>query len=267
MRVLDVGNFSYYVKAYATNSLGTSYGDEIAFTTILINYSNMYLGLVGANLIVNGVPHNWYETVMLHKPVVENETNYTWTYNNVQVQVDGGGFKFREGQDWNGKVIGYTHVTMAGLSADDFETNNDGNFVPKVAGVYDFELFIDAVTETYKVTVNPAGAAPELYLLGDATLAGWNNTAALPMLGTGGVYTITTDLAGAGKYLKFIVSLGQWTPQFGTDATGTSTGGYLVYRPNENTPDPPAIPAPNAVGTYVITANTNDLTYTIAPVK
>jgi len=233
----------------------------------VFNYTNTQLGLVGASLVVNGVPHNWDETIMLSTPTVENETNYTWTYDGVEVQVDGGGFKFREGQDWNGKVIGYTQVTMAGLAADDFETNGDGNFVPKMAGTYDFELFIDAVTETYKVTVNPAGAAPELYLLGDATLAGWDNTAALPLTGTGGVYTITTDLAGAGKYLKFIVTLGQWAPQYGTDANGTNTGGNLVYRPDENTPDPPAIPAPDAVGTYVITANTNDLTYTIAPAK
>lgn len=250
-------------------TLGAGYTATMTKTGDLqvFNYTNTQLGLVGASLVVNGVPHNWDETIMLSTPTVENETNYTWTYEGVEVQVDGGGFKFREGQDWNGKVIGYTQVTMAGLAADDFETNTDGNFVPKVPGVYDFELFIDAVTETYKVTVNPAGAAPELYLLGDGSLAGWDNTAALPLTGTGGVYTITTELGGAGKYIKFIVTLGQWAPQYGTDANGTSTGGNLVYRPDENTPDPPAIPCPEAAGNYVISVNTNDLTYTIAPAK
>ncbi|MBE0639927.1 MAG: hypothetical protein IH598_15525 [Bacteroidales bacterium] len=250
-------------------TLGGAYAATMTKTGDLqvVDYTDTELGLVGASLVVNGVPHNWEETIMLSTPTVENETNYTWTYEGVEVQIDGGGFKFREGQDWNGISIGYPQVTMAGLAADDFETNGDGNFVPKVAGVYDIELFIDAVTEEFTVTVNPAGAAPELYLLGDGSLAGWDNTAALPLSGTGGIYTITTELGGAGKFIKFIVTLGQWAPQYGTDANGTNTGGNLVYRPDENTPDPPAIPCPDAVGTYVITANTNDLTYTIAPAK
>ncbi len=250
-------------------TLGAAYAATMTKTgdLELFDYTNTELGLVGASLVVNGLPHNWDETIMLHKPVVENETNYTWTYEGVEVQVDGGGFKFREGQDWTGISIGYPSVTMAGLAADDFETNADGNFMPKVAGVYDIELFINAVTEAYTVTVNPAGAAPELYLLGDGSLAGWDNTAALPLSGTGGIYTITTELGGAGKFIKFIEVLNQWAPQYGTDANGTNTGGNLVYRPDENTPDPAAIPCPDAVGTYVITANTNDLTYTIAPAK
>lgn len=250
-------------------TLGGAYAATMTRTGDLqvTDYTDTELGLVGASLVVNGVPHNWEETIMLSTPTVENETNYTWTYEGVEVQVDGGGFKFREGQDWNGISIGYPQVTMAGLAADDFETNGDGNFVPKTAGVYDIELFINAVTEEFTVTVNPAGAAPELYLLGDGSLAGWDNTAALPLTGTGGVYTITTELQGAGKFIKFIVTLGQWAPQYGTDGNGTSTGGNLVYRPDENTPDPPAIPCPDAVGSYVISVNTNDLTYTIAPAK
>ena len=109
--------------------------------------------------------------------------------------------------------------------------------------------------------------ADELYLLGDATSIGWNNTAALPMTGNDGVFTITTNLEGGGTYLKFIVTLGQWTPQYGTDGNGTSTGGNLVYRPDEITPDPYAIPAPSVSGTYIVTANTNNLTYTIVPAK
>ncbi|NCC73600.1 MAG: SusF/SusE family outer membrane protein [Sphingobacteriia bacterium] len=250
-------------------TLGSAYAATTEKTGDLqvIDYTDTEIGLVGNGLVVNGVPHNWTETIMLSTPTVENETNYTWTYESVEVQPDSSGFKFREGQDWNGISIGYPQVTMAGLAADDFETNGDGNFLPKVAGVYDIELFIDAVTEEYTVTVNEAGAAPELYVLGDATLAGWDNTIALPMTGTGGIYTITTELAGTGTMLKFIEVLGQWAPQYGTDANGTSSGGNLVYRPDENTPDPAAIPSPDVAGTYVITANINDLTYTIVAAK
>jgi len=250
-------------------TLGEEYAATLTKTGDLqvFDYSNTELGLVGESLIVNGAPHNWEETVFLTLPTVENETNYTWIFADVEVQAGGGGFKIREGQNWEGKIIGYPQVTMAGIAANNFETDGDGNFVPIDAGVFDFELFINAVTEEYKLTVNPAGQAPELYILGDATTVGWENTLALPMEGTGGLYTITTELAGAGTLLKFIVTLGQWAPQYGTDENGTSTGGNLVYRPDDNTPDPNAIPAPDAAGTYIVTANTNDLTYTIAPAK
>jgi hypothetical protein len=214
------------------------------------------------------VPHNWDNGYQLHKPVVENETNYTWTWAGIEVNTTGGGFKIREGADWNGLSFGYPAVVMAGLAADDFETNGDGNFIPKVdGGVYDITFKIDAVTDVKTFTVNPAGAAPELFILGDGSLAGWDNNAALPFTGTDGNYTITTTLGGAGKFIKFITTLGQWAPMYGTDGTGTSTAGPLVYRPTEGDPDPASIPCPDAAGEYVITVNTTALTYTIAPAK
>lgn len=250
-------------------TLGAGYTATLTKTGDLdvIDYSSTELGLVGDGLMVDGEQNTWENTIMLHVPVVDNETNYIWTYEGVEITTLGS-FKIREGQDWNGKSVGYPDVTMAGLAADKFETNNDGNFVPLEDGTFDIEFHIDAVTETYTFTVNPAGAAPELYLLGDGSPAGWDNTAALPMTGTGGLYTITVELdGGEGQFLKFIEVLGQWAPQYGTDAEGTSTSGNLVYRPDEGTPDPPAIPAPADAGTYTITANTNDLTYTIELAK
>lgn len=229
----------------------------------LFNYTNTEFGLVGAGLVVNGQPHNWDQTIMLHKPVVTNETTYTWTWNNVEVSTGGGGFKIREGQTWAGRVIGYPQVTMAGAAAANFTTNNDGNFVPTTAGRYDMQLRINAVTEQYTFTVNPAGAAPELFILGDGTSVGWNNANPLPMAGTNGVYSITLPLT-ADKYIKFIKVPGQWAPQYGTNASGTSSGGPLVYRPDEAAPDPAAIPTPSTSGIYTVTVNTNTLTYVIA---
>lgn len=232
----------------------------------ITDYSNTSLGLVGNGLIVDGAQHNWDVNIMDALPTVENETNYIWKWEGVEVTA-AGSFKIREGNDWTKKVIGYNEVTMAGLSADKFTTNNDGNFVPTEDGTYDFELKIDAVTETYTLTVNPAGQAVEMYLLGDGSLAGWDNNLALPMSGSNGEYTITTQLQGAGKYIKFITTLGQWAPMYGTDANGTSTSGNLVYRATESDPDPASIPAPAEVGNYTISINTNTLTYTIAAAK
>lgn len=229
----------------------------------LIDYSATELGLIGDGLMVGGVQHDWESTIMLSVPTIENETDYLWTYETVEVTTLGS-FKIREGQDWDHKSIGFGDVTMAGISADKFEGNGDGNFVPLEDGTYDFELKINAVTETYTLTVNPAGAAPELFAVGDGCAAGWDAALALPFSGSNGVYTLTTNLNGTGTYIKFLTTLGQWAPMYGTDGDGTSTGGNLVYRPTEDDPDPASIPCPETAGTYTVTVNTNDMTYTIA---
>jgi hypothetical protein len=227
----------------------------------VVDYSAVDLGLVGDGVIQDGEPVGWDATILNHVPVVTDETTYTWTYEGIEFTT-AGSFKLRQGQDWNGKVIGYPDVVMGGTAAGNFETNDDGNFVPTVDGTYDITFVIDALTETYTFTVKEAGAAdPELYMLGDGCAAGWDNAVALPLDGTGGLYTITADLTGGG-YIKFITTLGQWAPMYGTDDTGTATGGPLVFRETEDDPDPASIPV-DADGNYTITVNTNDMTYTV----
>ena len=231
----------------------------------LVDYSATELGLVGDAVVVGGEPVGWELTVLNHVPVVTDETTYTWTYEGVEFSTEGS-FKIREGQDWNGKVVGYPDVVMGGTAAGDFETNDDGNFVPTVNGVYDVTFSINALTEIYTFDVKSAGAAdPELYLLGDGCAAGWDNTTAIPLNGTGGEYTLTADLTGGG-YLKFITTLGQWAPMYGTDDSGTAAAGTLVFRETESDPDPASIPV-DADGSYVITVNTNDMTYTVVAAK
>lgn len=228
------------------------------------DYSAVSLGVVGDGIMVDGAALGWDLTILNDVPVVTDETTYTWMFNGVEVST-AGSFKIREGQDWNGKVIGYPDVTMAGTAAGDFETNGDGNFVPLADGVYDFELVIDAVTEVYTLTVKAAGAPdPELFMLGDGCAAGWDNTIAIPLNGTGGLYTLTADLVVGN--IKFITTLGQWAPMYGTDATGTSAAGPLVFRPTESDPDPATIPV-EVDGSYTITVNTTDMTYTVVAAK
>lgn len=84
---------------------------------------------------------------------------YTWNFTDITIveNAEGAQFKFREGEDWNGKSIGFNDVTLEGNAKDSLETNNDGNFVFKAgsyAGVYDLKLVIDAATETYTLTIN-----------------------------------------------------------------------------------------------------------------
>ncbi len=127
-----------------------------------------------------------------------------------------------------------------------------------------------AITSQYKIIVDTALLTYEVfeygdvYLLGDATIPGWDNTAALPFTKVAeGKYAITTTLAGAGKFWKIIDERGAWAPQWGTDGTGTADAGTLAYRPTEADPDPAAVPAPDAAGTYKIEIDIVNLTYTV----
>ena len=124
-------------------------------------------------------------------------------------------------------------------------------------------------SETITIKVIPYSDVVPLYLLGSATTAGWNNSAALEMTNiSAGVYEITTTLtSGTDMYIKFIAVLGQWAPQWGTDDSGTWDSGTLVYRPDEATPDPAAIPAPPSDGTYLIHADISNLTYTVSAAR
>ncbi len=107
---------------------------------------------------------------------------------------------------------------------------------------------------------------PPIYLLGDATDPGWDNAKALPApYMSPGLYGITAHLK-SGKYLKFIHTLKQWAPQWGTNASGTNTGGSLVYRPTESVADPASIPSPTVEGDYRIEADIVKLTYSIYPI-
>jgi len=81
------------------------------------------------------------------------------------------------------------------------------------------------------------------------------------MEGAGGEYTATVDL-GTGGFFKSISTLGEWQPQYGTDATGTWSGGPLFVNDGTGS-DPDAIPEPDAAGTYVVSINTNTMTYTV----
>jgi len=141
-----------------TWELGKSYVATLEKTGDLDakDYSNTELGFVGAGIIAADTVLGWDVTIENKKPDVNN-TTYTWNWTGIKVtNANDGSFKIREGQDWNGVVIGYPQVTMAGDAANNFTTNDDGNFVPNGEGTYDFTLVIEATTETYTLTVNTA---------------------------------------------------------------------------------------------------------------
>lgn len=130
---------------------------------------------------------------------------------------------------------------------------------PPVSGVYKVTFDMDNLTYTVE--------ASGLFMLGDATTAGWDNANPLPMMCVEtNQFELTTTLTSS-LYFKFIDTPGQWAPMWGTDDQGTSTGGNLVYRPTEGSPDPPAIPAGPPTGSYKVEANIKDLTYVVTTAK
>ncbi|MBS4013999.1 MAG: SusE domain-containing protein [Bacteroidetes bacterium] len=124
-----------------------------------------------------------------------------------------------------------------------------------------------AYSETITLTITPYAdtvTANPIYLLGNATAAGWSNTAALELTPiSGGLYGIVAALNG--QYIKFISVLGQWAPQWGKDE-GDANEGTLAYRPTEAVADPPAIDVSTLPpGEYYILADTAALTYKVTP--
>lgn len=98
------------------------------------------------------------------------------------------------------------------------------------------------------------------YLVGDATVSGWDNNKGNQILFRSGTnkneYTFRGFFkAGAFKAIK---NLGSWAPMYG------GSGGSLAYRGAESDPDPAAFVIP-ADGYYTFTMNVEKLTYTLNP--
>ena len=118
-------------------------------------------------------------------------------------------------------------------------------------------------SQIFKFSVIPFETKlPPLFLLGDATIDGWDNKTdqAMPFWSVC-VYGIVTPLK-ANAYIKVIKTQGAWAPQWG-QASGTWESGTLAYRPTESVADPAAIPGPPADGDYLVVVNIEALTYTV----
>jgi len=148
--------------------------------------------------------------------------------------------------------------------------DSTGDFDLRVVSSISGSNFDPAISETIRLTVTtfepPVPPNPDtklIYLLGEATTIGWDNLNALPMAHLGEARYARVEYLdpAAGNFYKFISVLGAWAPQWGTDATGTPEEGPLIYRPDEATPDPTALPVPLVAGNYYIEADTVGLTY------
>lgn len=102
----------------------------------------------------------------------------------------------------------------------------------------------------------------DLYLVGDATASGWDNSS------TSNNHPLFRDPTNpdiyyyTGKFndgfVKIIEERGAWAPQYGGE------NGNLLYRATEADPDPAAIPVPSA-GYYTFTVDIDAMTYSFEP--
>jgi len=232
-------------------TLGSDYVATLTKTGDLeiSDYTNTELGLVGNAIMVDGNVVGWNTTVMSSVPVVTDETTYTWTYSNVEVLADSG-FKIREGQDWSGKIIGFTEVEMGGTAAADF-VDDGGNFKPVNNGHYDMELIIDAVTEKYTFNVNVAGSAAVLYVVGSHQ--NWDPSTAptIEESDQDGIFEGSVEFTGDDIQFKF-TSLPSW------DGTNYGAGNADGELSTDGAAGNLTLPA---AGTYDLVVDINNLTW------
>jgi hypothetical protein len=166
--------------------------------------------------------------------------------------------------DWSHKYGGATDGTATGGGAllADNAVPGSNTPAPATSGLY--QIIVNFQTGKYTVTPYTSTIPSNLFIIGDATAAGWSNS---PVLAPTQEFTkidavsfgIITKLTSTGSYLFLPVDNGDWSHKFGG---ASATGGPLLADnavPGSNTP-PPA-----TSGTYQIVVNFLTNTYTVTP--
>ncbi|HVZ98025.1 MAG TPA: SusE domain-containing protein [Chitinophagaceae bacterium] len=164
--------------------------------------------------------------------------------------------------DWSHKYGGATDgVGTAGTLLKDDAVPGSNTPAPSSSGLYDIVVNF----QTNKYTVTPVSVPSNLYIVGDATVGGWNNPVPTPSQQftqlSPGVFGIITNLNAGAGYL-FLPVNGDWSHKYGGATDGVATPGILLADgavPGSNTP------APSPTGVYEILVNFATNTYTVTP--
>ncbi|MFA5327398.1 MAG: SusF/SusE family outer membrane protein [Prolixibacteraceae bacterium] len=230
-----LGNTTYYVRAYATNSAGTGYGPEVSFKTLVALptlTTTEVTGVTASGAVSGG-----------------------------NITLDGGDAILSKGICWsvNANPTIADAITTDGTGVGSF-TSNLTNL--SVATMYHVRAYATNSAGTgYGPDVQFMTFPSAIYALGDGTTAGWdnNNAVKIDQSETPGIYVGMLDLI-ASKSLKFILNLGSWQPQWG-QASGAELGKLGVNLGGGSDPD--AITTPTADGKYKVTVNLSDMTYKV----
>lgn len=167
--------------------------------------------------------------------------------------------------DWDNKYGGVGAANNSNIpTGDDFKAKGSDLLGPAVAG--DYKVTIDFQFGKYTVVPSSIAEIHEMYIVGDATPAGWDfdGPAAQKMTKLNSVEFEITIALSANNYYKFNIKNpagpDKYHPQMGSSS---NTGGPLVYKANE---DSPTMQAPSVAGNYKIHVNTYTGVYTITKV-
>jgi starch-binding outer membrane protein SusE/F len=248
---------TYYVRAYAINAAGTSYADEIEFSTLGSGVAPP-LYLIG-----DGSAVGWNNQ--------DTSLRFTWDNENlfyvIHATLTGGAYikAFEVYGQWAPQWGTDGTGTSEGgpLVYRPTEDDPDPAAIPTPADDGDYKITFDLINMVY--TIEPSDLETTMHIIGDATLAGWDNTQAIPMDRTGpGKFELLTELnADASEGFKFLVNQGAWAPMYGTVADAAFESGVLVYRETEADPDPSTIPPPATSGAYLIELDIVAMTYSV----
>ncbi|WP_166922777.1 SusE domain-containing protein [Flavobacterium poyangense] len=173
------------------------------------------------------------------------------------------------------KVLGTTTNSITELSVLVKDLNQaaiDLGGKPEVTAMYDVKItsnvsggFAQVAKGLITISITPYTGKVDYpftdwYLVGDATVSGWDNNKGNQILFRNPKKAEEYKFTGFFKagYFKAIKDLGNWAPMYG------GANGDLVYRGTTGDPDPASI-AIAADGYYTFTMNVKTLKYTLVP--
>ncbi|QSW90909.1 SusE domain-containing protein [Flavobacterium endoglycinae] len=166
-----------------------------------------------------------------------------------------------------------TSITEASVLVKDLnQVAIDLGGKPEVAAMYDVKIasnvsggFVQTGKDVITISVTPYVGKVDYnfsdwYLVGDATVSGWDNNKGNQILFRSGTNANEYVFTGFFKkgYFKTIKNLGSWAPMYG------GANGALVYRATDGDADPASIEVP-ADGYYKFKMDVQKLTYTFEP--
>jgi hypothetical protein len=185
---------TYYIRAYATNSTGTSYGDNISITT----------GGAAAKIYMVGAATGGWDW----DSEVEMRSTAPEVYQTIAYFINGETFRFFAQPDWG--PTSYNYPWFAGGSVDsDLEDALDGDNNFKVVGATGYyDITCDLANKT--VTMTPV-AEPVMYMTG-AALGGWDWTTNYVQMTwvSNGIFEATTEFIN-GEAFRFFAQA-DWSP-------------------------------------------------------
>ncbi|MBN2756624.1 MAG: SusF/SusE family outer membrane protein [Bacteroidales bacterium] len=183
-----IANTTYHARAYATNSIGTAYGDDMEFATYP---SELYM-------TGDGLDNSWGWTPELKLIPVNGHPELFWK---IVWMLDGGSFKFAPQAAWSGGDFGITGTPDAdGVYAK----GGDNVPVPGTAGYY--MVVVDLKNNTVQVTI------PQVFGMGDV-FGNWTMGA--------NPFTVDND----NEIIKFVSVSGSSNLRMYANATTMNLGG------------------------------------------